>query len=349
MPADIIVPREPETHTDIKRVSWGAIFAGTVVAMALMVLFTTFGIAIGAAAIDPLYDNSPFSGIGVGSALYMIITQIIALIVGGFVAARLAGVPRVTASILHGAAVWSLATLLLAWAAIAGGAAIFNAASSVLSSTTRGAANVVQSVVPDDISFPNLPEIASQVSVEDLPPELQNTLEQNGLTVEQLQTEASEAIRAVVSQEERQRAIELLQSTLADALRSPGDIGADLNAALDSLVAGPQAILSEEDRQQALNQMQQRLGISPQEAEQTIAAVETRIETAIDELRASVNDLQQQALEAVQAASSAIATTALWLTIASLLGLAAAAVGAFLGKPDGFLGDRLDDHATWSR
>jgi hypothetical protein len=34
----------------------------------------------------------------------------------------------------------------------------------------------------------------------------------------------------------------------------------------------------------------------------------------------------------------------MWLTIASLLGLGAAMAGAFAGKPDGFLGDRLDDH-----
>jgi hypothetical protein len=32
------------------------------------------------------------------------------------------------------------------------------------------------------------------------------------------------------------------------------------------------------------------------------------------------------------------------LSFASLLGLAAAMAGAFAGKPDGLLGNRLDDH-----
>ena len=55
------------TATAVRRVSWGAIFVGTVVSLALMIVFTTLGLAIGAAAVDPLYDNYPLSGLGSGS------------------------------------------------------------------------------------------------------------------------------------------------------------------------------------------------------------------------------------------------------------------------------------------
>ena len=71
--------------------------------MALMVFFSFLGIAIGASAIDPLRGSN--GGIGAGTALYTIVTQILSLIAGGYVAARLAGVPRLTASLLHGASV----------------------------------------------------------------------------------------------------------------------------------------------------------------------------------------------------------------------------------------------------
>ena len=94
----------------IRRVSWGAIFAGTVVAMALMVFFSVLGIALGASTIHPMQTG----GLGLGSAMYLIVTQILSLIAGGLTASRLAGVPRMTASVLHGAAVWALSTLLLA-------------------------------------------------------------------------------------------------------------------------------------------------------------------------------------------------------------------------------------------
>lgn len=328
----------------VRRVSWGAIFVGTVVAMAMMVFFATLGLAIGAAAVDPLHDSQPFSGLGVGSGIYFVLTQLIALAAGGFAAARLAGVPRTVSSLLHGAAVWSLATIFMAWAAISGSGAIFGAASIILTNTASGAASVARAAAPEDIDFPDLSEVAGRLSVSDLPPEVQQTLEQNGITIDRLRTETRDAFRNVVSQQEQQRAMNILQGVLTDALRSPGDIGSDLNDAVDSLVAGPDAVFSEEDRQEVMTTLQNRLGITPEQAGQVLQSIETRIETAAADFRETLDQIQQQAFEVAQRASSALATTAAWLTIASLLGFAVAMAGAFAGKPDGLLGDRLDDH-----
>lgn len=329
--------------TAVQRVSWGAIIAGTVVALALMVFFATLGLAIGAAAVDPLYDENPLSGLGVGSGIYLVVTQLIALAVGGFAAARLAGVPRTVASLLHGAAVWSLATVLLTWGAVSGGGAIFGAASTLLGKTASGASSIVQAVTPDDIAFPDFSELASRVSVNDLPPEVQQTLQQNGISAERLRREAGDVFRDVVSQQEQQRAVSILQNALTDALRTPGNTASDVDEALQSLVTGPDAVFSQEDRQEAVTTLQNRLGLSPEQTDQIVQSIENRVQTAMDELTQTVNGIQQQALEMAQTASSALATTATWLTIASLLGLAAALAGAFTGKPDGFLGDRLDD------
>lgn len=335
---------EPANDTALRRVSWGSILVGTIVAMALMVFFTTLGLAVGAAAVDPLYDRNPLSGIGVSSGIYMVLTQLIALAVGGFAAARLAGVPRTVGSLLHGGAVWSLATVLLTWAAIAGGGAIFGSASTILGNTARGAANVAQTMAPDDISFPDFSEIASGISMEDLPPEVQETLRENDITPEQLRTEASGAFRDVVSQQEQQRAMGILQGAMADALQSPGESDSIINDAIDSLVTGSDAVFSQEDREEAMTTLERRLGLEPEQTEQVVQSVEARIDTAVAEVRETVDQIQQQAVETAQAATSALATTATWLTIASILGLCAAMAGAFAGKPDGFLGDRLDDH-----
>lgn len=330
--------------TAVRRVSWGSIFAGTVIALALMVFFTTLGLAIGAASVDPLYDSAPISGLGVGSGIYMVVTQLISLGVGSFAAARLAGVPRTVASLLHGAAVWSLATVFLMWAAVSGGGAIFGAASSVISNTASGAANIVQAAAPDDISFPDLSDLASRISMKDLPPEIQQTFEDNGITVEQLRREASDAFRNVVSQKEQDRAVNILQGALSDALQTPGDTGTDIADAMDSLVKGAGAVFSQEDREEVLTTLQNRLGITAEETEQVVQSVEARIEGAVAEVRQTLDQVQQQALELAQTASSILAKTAAWLTVASLLGLVAAMAGAFAGKPEGFLGDRLDDH-----
>jgi hypothetical protein len=49
---------------------------------------------------------------------------------------------------------------------------------------SSGAAKVVQAVTPDDLSFPDLSDVASGISMDDLPPEIRQTLEQNGITVD---------------------------------------------------------------------------------------------------------------------------------------------------------------------
>ena len=342
-----MTPAATPIHTDnervIRRVSWGAIFAGTVIAMALMVFFATLGIAIGAAAIDPASEANPLSGMGVGSGIYLVVTQLLSLAVGGFAAAKLAGVPRAVSSVLHGLSVWALSTILALWLAISGAGAIFGAASSLVGNTARAATDVVQSVTPDNFSFPNMPEIASQISVSDLPPEIQSVLQENGITIEQLRRELQQAFRNVVSEQEQNRAINILQGTLADALRTPGDIGSDVNDAIDSLVSGPNAVFSTEDRQDVVSVLQQRLGLTAEEVEQIVQTVEDRFAAAVEQMRETLNQIQQQAAQAAQAASSAIASAAFYLTLASLLGILAAAGGAFAGKPDGMLGDRLDD------
>ena len=134
------------------------------------------------------------------------------------------------------------------------------------------------------------------------------------------------------------------RETLGDILQSPGDAGADISAFFDTLVGGENAIVSEEDRQQALAVLERRLGITPEEAEGVVQSIENNVQATLDEARAAIEEAQQQAVEAAQAASEAISITALLLSLASLLGLLAACGGAFAGKPDSMVGDRIDDH-----
>jgi ElaB/YqjD/DUF883 family membrane-anchored ribosome-binding protein len=184
---------------------------------------------------------------------------------------------------------------------------------------SSGAANVVQAVTPDDLSFPDLSDVASGISMDDLPPEIRQTLEQNGITVDELRSEAREAFRDVVSQQEQQRSLSVLQGALTDALRNPGDIGSEVDEAVESLFAGPDAVFSQEDRDEVLTDLQERLGLTPEQTDQLVQSLEQRIEAAVEEVRQTLGQVQQQALEIAQRASSVLAATAAWLSFASLL------------------------------
>lgn len=143
--------------------------------------------------------------------------------------------------------------------------------------------------------------------MDDLPPELQLALEENRITIEQLRREANGAFRDAVSQQQQERAVTILQQAFSDALQRAGDIGGIVNAALDRLVAGPDAVFNDEDRQEVLSSQECRHGVTPEQTEKIVQSVETRLKGAVAGLRQTVDQIQQQALEVAQTASSIVA------------------------------------------
>jgi len=101
------VPNPPRS-----RVSWGALFAGVVVAMATQLLLAALGMAIGLTALDPGDRGSAF---GVGAGVWWLLSGLIAMFLGGWTAGRLANSTRRLDAGLHGFTTWALATVVSAW------------------------------------------------------------------------------------------------------------------------------------------------------------------------------------------------------------------------------------------
>ncbi|SDB61438.1 hypothetical protein [Belnapia rosea] len=132
------------TPTLQRRVSWGAILAGGVVAVAVGTMLSVLGVAIGASAVDATQGQSPEAGnAGIIAGAWLLISNLIGLAVGGYVAARLSGSADRTDSTLHGLSVWAIGYLLsavLLGNVIAGTAATATqGASSVLGGLAQGA------------------------------------------------------------------------------------------------------------------------------------------------------------------------------------------------------------------
>ena len=97
----------------IRRVLWAAIIAGLVVALAIELLLSSLGIGIGASTIHAVNGTSASAGsIGIGSGIWFLLSTIVALLAAGWVAGRLAGLPRPTDGTLHGVIAWSLTSLV---------------------------------------------------------------------------------------------------------------------------------------------------------------------------------------------------------------------------------------------
>ena len=95
------------------KMSWGAIFGGTIVTLGVWMLLHTLGLAAGLTAIDP-QDQGSLRGVGIGTGVWSVIAPLLALFVGGFVAAYTGGLLDKMAGAIHGLVVWGLTSVAAA-------------------------------------------------------------------------------------------------------------------------------------------------------------------------------------------------------------------------------------------
>ena len=93
---------------------WSGIFSGWVVGLATQMMLTLLGLAIGAWSFD-LRDSQPMAGIPLGTGIWTGVSMLISAFVGGYVAARTAGVSTRMDGLYHGATVWGVNWLVFAW------------------------------------------------------------------------------------------------------------------------------------------------------------------------------------------------------------------------------------------
>lgn len=97
----------------VTRISWGAIFAGVVIAIAVQLVLGILGTGIGLTLVDPVEGTTPgAAGFGIGAGIYWLITTVIALGAGGYTAARVAGVHDRFDGLVHGLVVWGVTLIL---------------------------------------------------------------------------------------------------------------------------------------------------------------------------------------------------------------------------------------------
>ena len=133
------------------RTSWGAIIAGAVVALAVGLMLNTLGVAVGATAVDAVGRDTPSaSSFGIGAGIWLVVSNLIGLAAGGYVAARLSGTADDMDAMLHGLGVWAVTFLVSAvlLGNIVGGAAstVSGAVSSLAGGAASGAGKAVSTV-----------------------------------------------------------------------------------------------------------------------------------------------------------------------------------------------------------
>ncbi|HEY9517519.1 MAG TPA: hypothetical protein VIQ74_17805 [Gemmatimonadaceae bacterium] len=138
--SEIDVTRRGTTERIIERpafrVSWGAVFAGLVVALALQAVLTLLGTAIGLTALDGATGRE----FGIGAGIWLILSILVSLYVGGLVTGRLAGVLTRGDGALHGVLMWGLSTVLGLYLLASGVSSLLGGAVQLASSGAAGTA-----------------------------------------------------------------------------------------------------------------------------------------------------------------------------------------------------------------
>ncbi len=301
-----------------KGVSWSAIFAGTLTVLSVMLVLNLVGLSIGLGSIEPTEESRPLSGLGTGSLIWWVVSGLIALFLGGFVAARVGVSFSNKSGIVQGIMTWALYTFFSAWL-------LTSAVSSIISGVGNVVGNVLSTtgqVVGDQLG----PVIQDQVddldlSLEDAKQEFYALLEDTGkdeLDLDELEQRADE-----VASEARDRG--------ETAARRPGRIDAQIERIFSDAKNTFEDSYDAVDKQALVNILVERTDMSEAEAESTVENYLAQYENLRQQAEEYLERAKEEANQQAENLAGAVADAALYLSIALILGVLAAAAGGFAG------------------
>lgn len=139
------VEREPQVRMEDmvevgSRVSWGAILAGAVMAMAVGFILSLLGGAVGLSFAEVAHSES----IRWGAAIWAVVTTVVALFIGGWITSQCVVGETKTESVVHGIIMWGVVLAMLLWLTAAGIGAGFSSMLQVANVGANASQNATQ-------------------------------------------------------------------------------------------------------------------------------------------------------------------------------------------------------------
>lgn len=294
--------RSIETHSylsSLKHVSWQAILAGVAITLAVQILLSLLGTAIGMSTIDPLEGESPSAqAFSLGAALWWAVSFFLSLAIGGMVAAEMSGFSDRMDGVLHGLVTWATAMLVGVYLVGQLVGSTLSGIGGLASSTIKGAAHgaAVASIDAGDA----------------------NGTDKTTLNWGEIETE--------------------IQGLLAQGANNPAQQNSDRSAATTpDLIQQVQTFLENdqvtpEQRQELVALIARTGNMSEQEAAQKLDAWEKAYRDANATLNRAAGEVNQKAAVIGEKGANALAHVSFWSFITFLLGALAAALGGMAGS-----------------
>lgn len=286
------------------RLSWGAIFAGLVVATVIQIALSLLGVGLGFLGWNP---GDPLADLGTGAAIWTGLVAIISLFIGGLTTGRLAGVLTKGDGALHGVVMWGLSTLLAVYLISSGVGSLLGSAFGIVSQTAGAVASGVTQAGAAALGQ------AGGIDFGALQSEIETALEQTG----------NPALQPEAIQEDLEATGEAATTT-----------GQSNEAVAQELTERIQQTAGNVDRQDLINVIAARTDLTPAEADALATRIETAANNARTQVASTVQNVQTQAVQTAGDLQGALVRGA-WLALLTMgLSVGAAAAGASMTARD---------------
>lgn len=302
----------------ISRLSWSAVFAGVFIAIAIQLLLSLLGLSIGFGSINPVEDAKPFSGLGTGALIWWIVTMLISLFAGGWVAGWFSNQVQKTDLILHGLITWCLLTFLNIYLVTSSVSKIVGGAGSVITKGLSMAGEGIKSVAPEAGDAIKDQLHLDGGSLEKMKNEAELLLKQTGkrdLQPEQLKNKAKKAAGQT-------------ENTGKSVLENPQLAQQKLDSLVSKLFSTGDATFEAADRDALVNIVMNRTGKSKVESEQIVDNWVSTIKTTKEKLKQAKDQTVEKAKEVGDEVASGLSKFAIFSFFGLLLGAVSASLGA---------------------
>lgn len=312
--------------------SWRAVFAGVVTFLATLILLSFIGTAIGFGVPD-LTESEPFSGVGVGLIIWIIVTLILSFGLAGYIA----GLTANRAGFIHGFITWAVSLISIAVLMTTAVSSIFGALGNIVSSTAdtvgnvtgevaTGVANVSEdsfNAIVDNVDIDTdelettVTDVLEDTDIPELQPDyLQSQLEATGEDI----TDAGYNI--VVGGNDAEAEIDTVVNNIEDRIET---IDQELDEDALTTAVSNNTDLSEEEVESAVNNITEAYGEATAQASQALEEAQV----AVQDLRVEVEQAAEEGVEVAEDVSDETAKYSLYIFFGLLIALF---VTAFAGQ-----------------
>jgi hypothetical protein len=220
----------PNTRS-VSKLTWGAVIAGAVVTLVVVMMVILLGMAIGLFSLGHVAEDGSFGSLGMGSAIWWVLSWLVGLFCGGWLTARFAGLQRRHDGVLHGVVTWAVTFLVSLFLLTSVLGAVIGGTFGILGAAVRSVGDVVGAA----------PEAASFITGEEEP--LQKVMDEARDIVEQVRERGGD------------QAVNELTSTIREVFRQPEVTPADRQRIIDLLARNTD--LSQQEAQRATDRWTQ--------------------------------------------------------------------------------------------